>query len=238
MRLKRNGEFALMQEKLKECSRKATPAAYIWDLDGTLLDSYGSITASLMEVAGRCGTGDPAETILKTVKQESVTAYLKDLSVRCGRNTEELFRMYREVSHAKINEITLVPDAGETLEALRERGAQHFVYTHRGASTGPLLARLGIARFFAETVTHEHGFAPKPSGEGVTYLLAKYALDRDGTAYVGDRTLDVLCAKDAGVQAILYLPEHSCVIPTGQEDRIIRTLKELTEERTCPGIGT
>ena len=37
---------------------------------------------------------------------------------------------------------------------------------------------------------------------------------------MGDRALDVLCAKDAGVKALLYLPEDSCVIPTGLEDRI------------------
>ena len=64
----------------------------------------------------------------------------------------------------------------------------------------------------------------------MTYLLEKYGLETLKTAYVGDRTLDVLCAKDAGVQAILYLPEGSCVEPNGKEDRIIRNLMELTEE--------
>jgi phosphoglycolate phosphatase-like HAD superfamily hydrolase len=79
-------------------------------------------------------------------------------------------------------------------------------------------------------VTSQNGFRPKPSGEGVTYLLEKHGLEKTETAYVGDRTLDVLCAKDAGVRAILYLPEDSCVEPTGKEDRIIRELAELTEE--------
>jgi phosphoglycolate phosphatase-like HAD superfamily hydrolase len=46
---------------------------------------------------------------------------------------------------------------------------------------------------------------------------------------VGDRTLDVLFAKDAGVQAVLYLPEGACVAPTGEEDRIIRNLSDLAE---------
>lgn len=204
--------------------------AYIWDLDGTLFDSYGSIVSSLSEVAGNCGAEDSAETIMRTVKRGSVTEYLRTLSAKSGRKSEELFREYRAVSHRKLNEITLIPDAAETLEALRKKGARHFVYTHRGGSTLPLLDRLGIASFFAEIVTHDQGFRPKPSGDGVKYLLEKYALGRKDTAYVGDRTLDVLCAKDAGVQAVLYLPDDSCVIPTGQEDRIIRSLKDLTME--------
>ena len=203
--------------------------AYIWDLDGTLFDSYGSIVASLMEVAGACGTADSFDRILTAVKRGSVSGYLRDLSVLCGKDTGELYQMYRETSHKKLDEITLIPGTAETLQALRDQGARHFVYTHRGVSTLPLLDRLGLSPFFTEIVTHEYGFKPKPSGEGVTYLLEKYSLNRAKTAYVGDRTLDVLCAKDAGVQAILYLPEDACVLPTGEEDRIIRNLTELTE---------
>ena len=72
-----------------------------------------------------------------------------------------------------------------------------------------------------------YGYSPKPSGEGVRYLLDKYQLDPLQTWYVGDRALDVLCAKDAGVKALLYLPEDSCVVPTGLEDRTVRDLREL-----------
>ena len=211
--------------------------AFIWDLDGTLFDSYGSITGSLAEVAGECGAADSSETIMKAVKQGSVSGYLRALSAECGKSTEALYERYRTVSHARMNEITLIPGAAETLKALRDQGAEHFVYTHRGRSTRALLDRLGLTGFFTETVTFENGFRPKPSGEGVAYLAEKYGLERTRTAYVGDRTLDVLCGKDAGVLAILYLPEDSCVIPTGQEDRIIHHLTELTEEQPCPGTG-
>ena len=212
--------------------------AYIWDMDGTLIDSYGAIVSALAGVAGECRAADTPEEILKAVKQGSVSEYLRSLSAGCGMSTESLYRMYRAVGHVNDDTITLIPGAAETLKGLRDRGAKHFVYTHRGGSTRPLLERLGIEGFFTEVVTSENGFRPKPSGEGVAYLLEKYDLDRIKTAYVGDRALDVLCAKDAGVQAILYLPEDSCVAPTGQEDRIIRELAELTEEASCRGTGS
>ena len=44
---------------------------------------------------------------------------------------------------------------------------------------------------------------------------------------MGDRTIDVLCAKDAGVQALLFLQPGTCVSATGREDRIISDLREL-----------
>ena len=204
--------------------------AYIWDLDGTLLDSYGSIVSSLVSVARGCGAEDGREGILKTVKQGSVSGYLRNLAERTGRDYAELYQTYREVSHGRLEEIGLIPGAAETLEALRKAGVRHFVYTHRGKSAVPLLERLGLADFFEETVTYEYGFAPKPSGDGVRYLLEKYALEKTETAYVGDRTLDAECALDAGVRAVLYLPEGTCAAPTGREDLVIRSLEELAPE--------
>ena len=197
---------------------------YIWDLDGTLLYSYCSIVSSLAEVSG-----EAFDDIMKAVKCGAVSSYLRGFSERSGEDYAALYQRYREISHRKIEEITLIPGTVETLLALQNRGARHFVYTHRGKTTAGILDRLGLTPFFTEIVTFENGFKPKPSGEGVTYLIKKYGLDPEKTAYVGDRTLDVLCAKDAGVQAILYLPADSCVEKTGLEDRIIRSLDELNE---------
>ena len=200
---------------------------YIWDLDGTLLDSYDSIVSSLAALSRECGAESCRNEILQAVKQGSVSGWLRSFSEKNGMDYSGLYRRYREISHGRMDEITLIPGAKETLAALQRSGALHFVYTHRGASTGPLLDRLGLTAFFKEIVTFESGFLPKPSGEGVRYLLQKYRLDPAETAYVGDRTLDVGCARDAGVRAVLFLPEGSCVKPTGEEDRIIRSLEEL-----------
>ena len=127
--------------------------------------------------------------------------------------------------------IRLISGAKETLEELQVLGAEHFVYTHRGSSSVPILKRLEILDCFREVVTSEYGLAKKPSGEGVRYLLGKYNLDPEKTWYVGDRTLDVLCAKDAGVRALLYLEPDTCVSATGREDRIVHDLREIAAKQ-------
>jgi len=204
--------------------------AYIWDLDGTLFDSYDSIVSSLVSMAQENRISDSYGEIMKAVKRESVSSYLCGMAEKTGIAYAALYQRYREVTHERLDQITLIPGATDTLAALQAAGAEHFVYTHRGKTTDALMDRLNLKRFFTEIVTFENGFQPKPSGEGVTYLVRKYGLDREATAYVGDRTLDVYCAKDAGVQAVLYLPEDSCVIPTGLEDRVIRRLEELNTD--------
>ena len=201
--------------------------AYIWDLDGTLLDSYGVIVEGAARTAAEAGVHDNAGDVLKTVKQGTLSSYLNDVSRRSGVPSEQLMAQYRLYAHGLDDLITLIDGAKETLEKLRDGGAVHFVYTHRGSSSGPILKRLGIQDCFREIVTSEYGFRLKPSGEGVQYLVEKYGLEPGQTWYVGDRTLDVFCAKDAGVRALLYLPPDSCVIATGQEDRIVRDLREI-----------
>ena len=161
------------------------------------------------------------------MKRESLSAYLRDVSTRSGVPFETLLQQYRTYTHLTDDGIELMEGARATLDRLRRNGATHDVFTHRGASSGPILRRLGIYDRFREVVTSEYGFQPKPSGEGIRYLVDKYALDPEQTWYVGDRAMDVLSAKDAGVKAILLLPEDSCVIPTGREDRIIRFLREI-----------
>lgn len=201
--------------------------SYIWDLDGTLLDSYGVIVESAAATSSDAGLRLPRETVLKTVKQESVTAFLQDVVRQTGVPFDRLMQIYHHHSHGLQHLITLTEGAGETLRRLSQSGAVHYVYTHRGNTSAPILERLGILDCFREIVTAKNGFRPKPSGEGVRYLVDRYRLDPEQTWYVGDRTLDVFCAKDAGVRALLYLEPDSCVSPTGQEDRIVRHLREI-----------
>ena len=201
--------------------------AYIWDLDGTLLDSYGVIVEAAARTAADEGINDPKDYILKVVKQKSCTAYMEEIGSQCGKTVREVFAQYQKHTHALDDLITLIDGAKETLERLQEAGAVHFVYTHRGSSSEPILERLGVLKCFREVVTSMYGFAPKPSGEGVRFLVEKYGLDPEQTWYVGDRTLDVYCAKDAGVKALLYLAPDTCVEATGQEDRIVKDLREI-----------
>ena len=201
--------------------------AYIWDLDGTLLDSYGVIVEAAARTSADEGINDPKEYILKVVKQKSCTAYMEEIGSQCGKTVREVFAQYQKHTHALDDLITLIDGAKETLERLQEAGAVHFVYTHRGSSSEPILERLGVLKCFREVVTSMYGFAPKPSGEGVRFLVEKYGLDPEQTWYVGDRTLDVYCAKDAGVKALLFLAPDTCVEETGQEDRIVKDLREI-----------
>ena len=201
--------------------------AYIWDLDGTLLDSYPVIVAAAIMAAAGAGIHDAEEDVLRALKQGTTFVYLNDVAARSGAPFQSLREQYRTYSHEMDDQITLMDGAKEALERLKRSGATHDVFTHRGTSSEPILERLGILGYFREVVTAAAGFPAKPSGAAVRYLTEKYGLRPDETWYVGDRPIDVRCAADAGVRSILLLPEGSCVTPTGLEDRIVRSLDEV-----------
>lgn len=204
-----------------------TGETWIWDMDGTLIDSYGVITSSLLKVTEELGHPVPYEEILYRIKQTSMTVFVREWTDRFGGDPSAFVMRYREISHLDDNRIPLVPGAEKVLRGLRAHGARHFIYTHRGPSTHRILSRLGITDLFDEIVTSEAGFPSKPAPDGVLYFLQKYKSDPARTFYVGDRNLDIGCAFNAGVRGILYLEEGSFVQPDGREDRVIRSLTDL-----------
>ena len=200
---------------------------FIWDLDGTLIDSYKVIVSSLFELSKKYNLNDSKDKINKIVIQDSVTAYIELLSKNININNEQLFSEYRSLNDMHKDDIELVSNASETLNKIVESGALNFIYTHRGSSTNYLLDRLNIKQYFKEIITSENKFKRKPNGDAIRYLIDKYNFNKDYTFYVGDRNIDVDCAKVANVKAILYRPKNSYCIANGKQDVIVEDLLEI-----------
>lgn len=198
--------------------------AFIWDLDGTLLDSYGVIVSSLRDTLAEFGVSTEAAAVLREVKDGSVSAFLHRTAADGGLPYPRLKERYSAVSGGRILDIPAMAHGEEILSALADRGALHFVYTHRGATTAPVLEHLNFTRFFREVVTSLSGFPRKPAPEALLYLMEKHGLERERTFYVGDRTLDMDCAKNAGVRGIFYSPEGRSA-----GDRTVRDLLEIRD---------
>ena len=196
--------------------------AFIWDLDGTLLDSYGVIASSLCQTLAELGVDMDAGEIRRRATEGSVSDVVRLAQERTGRPFQDIRNRYSAISGGRYREITAIPHAAEVLEETAALGAAHFVYTHRGGTTMPVLEHLGLDRFFKEVVSSLNGFPRKPAPDALLYLMEKYRLDRERVYYVGDRTLDVDCAGNAGVRSVLYSPSGA-----GTADYVVRDLLEI-----------
>lgn len=201
--------------------------AVIWDLDGTLFDSYGVIVESIYLAFKERGIHMDMEQIHKYAIGFSIKALIANASQKYSVSAEELKAAYSRISQGKYLQIKPMDGALEILRRLENAGVENYVFTHRGKTTVPVLENLKMDGFFKEVITSQSGFARKPDPEGLNYLMEKYGLQKEQTWYVGDRSLDVECAANAGIAGVLYMPPGAIDVSGGFERFVISDLREL-----------
>ena len=199
----------------------------IWDLDGTLLDSYPVIVESLFLALHLYDDQLSREYIWQYVIDQSSNALIQKISEERCVSTEQILDRYLRFSEKRYRQIKSMVHAREILDALSTSGVKSYVYTHRGSSTIPVLKNLGMEHCFQEILTSKCGFPRKPAPDAISFLIGKHAMNPEKTFYVGDRSLDMDCARNAGIQGILFLPENGRGTPTGAQDYIVEDLLDI-----------
>ena len=179
--------------------------AFIWDLDGTLLDSYEAILSGLEETFAQFSIPYDKEKVREFILKYSVQDLLVWVAEERKLDVEVLNQVRSQSLAEKNAQVVLMPGARDMLAWADQVGIQQFVYTHKGDNAFTILRDLGLESYFTEILTSQSGFARKPSPEAATYLLDKYQLNSEKTYYIGDRTLDVEFAQNSGIQSINFL---------------------------------
>ncbi len=174
---------------------------YIWDFDGMLFDSYPHIAAAFVKTLAEFGKEadyDEAKALLEVTFAHAYGHY--DVS----EEEKEIFRKY-EHDYAFEPQAVPFPNTVATLKTLHERGARQFIYTHRGIeSLTHYLEKYDILKYFEMIVDSTKGFAAKPAPDAVEHIVRENSLDKAETVMIGDREIDVLSGKNAGVYGCLY----------------------------------
>ena len=179
--------------------------AFIWDLDGTLLDSYEAILSGIEETYAQFSIPYDKEKVREFILKFSVQDLLEKVAEERKLDVEVLNQMRAQSLAEKNAQVVLMSGAREVLKWADVAGIQQFVYTHKGDNAFTILRDLGLESYFTEILTSQSGFARKPSPEAANYLIDKYQLNPDNTYYIGDRTLDVEFAQNSGIQSINFL---------------------------------
>ena len=203
--------------------------AFIWDLDGTLLDSYVIIVASLHKTFLEFNIELDPEEIHKELITYSLGVFLSKMEKETGLASETVKKRFAQINDAEALKTKPVPHAAEILEYLKGKGIPNYVFTHKGPTTKAVLKNLKLYDYFEEIITSDDGFPKKPDPAAINYLIQKHELQKENTYYVGDRTLDAACANNAGIKSIFYLPENSPAKPDGKESCIVKDLLDIKE---------
>ena len=201
----------------------------IWDFDGTLFDTYPAMCRDLGKVMDSLGGPVPQEDLMArlTVSRKAVLTWCGE---QAGLPPEEIDRVYRAwVAEHGQPEAHPFPHIREFLARFQAAGGRNFVFTHRSGSVHDYLAGADLTQYFTDVVSAGTTYARKPDPAGNNYLIGTHGLDRDRTLAVGDRELDILAAKNAGIHACLFSPEP-------QETAADHRIRELTELDDLVGL--
>ncbi len=178
---------------------------WFWDFDGTLYDSYPRVVRAFQKGLRAKGIAVPNFEVLKLVK---VTLGHAARHFARGIHADELLAMYDVNAETEGSDsLQPYPDVDKVLKAIADAGGRNYLYTHRDQSGVRALERNKLWQYFADALTGDDGFPHKPSPDALSHLIEKHSLDRRDCAMVGDRSIDLDAARNAGIDGILFDPD-------------------------------
>ncbi|KRN22206.1 HAD family hydrolase [Lacticaseibacillus camelliae] len=177
----------------------------IWDLDGTLFDTYPEMLAALVKTLHYYGQVTVDEgALLKTVKRGSITATLTQLAPQLDTTPERILSHFHTLERQQVMIAQPYPEVPGVLHAIHDAGGLNLLMTHRDHSAWALLRQAGLKDLFLDGVTSDLGLPRKPAPDAVLHLVAAHQLNPERTAMIGDRKLDVIAGQNAGVKGVYF----------------------------------
>ena len=178
-------------------------ATYLFDMDGTLLDTLADLTAAVNHTLARYGY--PRRTI-EQVRKGLGNGAVKLMAAMLPQGEEtpgfaDIMRDYRAwyQAHACV-ETCPYPGVPEMLKRLRQRGCKVAIVSNKPHGAACEL----VERFFPGVPTFgERPETPrKPAPDMVFHALAALGAGKENAVYVGDSEVDVQTARNAGLPVI------------------------------------
>ena len=176
----------------------------IWDMGGTLIDTYPEVVRTLSRAA--YGDTDPSHLReIGALTQHSIAHAIESLSVSRKVPRADLERAYEELkTRWRTRPAPVMDGARELIARVWEKGGLNLVATHRDrASATMLVTVLGLD--LDDMVCAPDGLARKPSPEMNLLLARRHGLDPAQVLCVGDRPIDAVAAANAGMNAALLV---------------------------------
>ena len=222
----------------------------LFDLDGTLIETAPEIFDAVNDTLRQFRlpgvtqqqVNDWIGHVTRTLLIQAL-AYAGDTSVETVRQSDSLVLIAAEFDkHYQRRCGTrshLYPQVREVLHALRGQGVKLAVVTNKESRyTDAVLGAHDLTRLFDRVISGDSLSAKKPDPAGIHSCLEQFEVERERALFVGDSSIDVATARNAGVQvwALPYGYNMGEPIETCAPDRVIADFSALltTVPTTAP----
>lgn len=172
---------------------------YLWDFDGTVVDSYPHTAAAFETTLKEEGIPFEHSEVLPLLYDTFTAARARYALTRAQYDAF----MDHEMNLGLRPVAVPFPHAAAVLRAVVRAGGQNILYTHRNESARIYLRLYGLEEYFAGIVDSGFHFPAKPAPDAIEHICCTYKLDKSETVMVGDREIDVMAGVNAGTAALL-----------------------------------
>jgi phosphoglycolate phosphatase len=211
----------------------------LFDLDGTLIDTVPDLAGAANRMLADLGR-TPWEVgryrtwigngMARFVKRALTGAMYDEPDAALYERGFAAFNRYYADNVSGTSEV--FTGANECLAQLRQAGFVLGCVTNKaGAFTRPLLANLGLDRYFRIVVAGDTVSRLKPDPMPLLYACEQTGILPDRTVYIGDSSNDVTAARAAAIPVICvsYGYNHGEDIRAQRPDRVVDSLTEVPQ---------
>jgi phosphoglycolate phosphatase len=179
--------------------------ALLFDLDGTLTDPRPGIVGSIRHALERMERASPPDDVLATFIGPPLRATFAGLlDTTSPELIERAVALYRErFGTIGLFENEVYPGVPEMLAAAGALAPAAFVATSKPAVYAERIVKhFGLDHHFARVYGSELAGRFEDKSELLPHLLAAEAIAPGAAVMIGDRSVDVLAARAAGIRSI------------------------------------
>jgi phosphoglycolate phosphatase len=180
---------------------------YLFDLDGTLVDTAPDLNAALCFALTRHGC-QPADAALtrhwighgaQAMVEQALSHQNQPLD-----DAQQVLNAFLDYYQDHAADLSLpYPGVLDALGALQKRGALLGVVTNKRTTFSvAILAALGMRDHFDVVVCGDTCAVPKPAADPALHACQELGLAPSDALFVGDSETDVLCARAAGCPVV------------------------------------
>ncbi|HKR67121.1 MAG TPA: HAD hydrolase-like protein [Thermoanaerobaculia bacterium] len=186
--------------------------AVLFDLDGTLVDSYSALTEAVNHARRTHGLHELSATRIRELVGDGVERLLQRAFDRSAVPRSVMTAFESRYDEICCPESKILADVDITLDQLSKLGIEMAVCTNKPTVfSKKILDFLGLSHHFRAIVGPDVANARKPEARHLLYTLESVRCAAHDALFVGDMPIDVHAARNAGLDV--------AVIPSGSSSR-------------------
>ncbi|MCL2468986.1 MAG: HAD-IA family hydrolase [Alphaproteobacteria bacterium] len=208
--------------------------AVLFDLEGTLVDSFYDMQQSLTLLLADLGRPPLPEPQARAIYDDGLMSFVeKALKATGGMPSEDIFPYVKKFilfhRHTLPDPAQIVAGVVEILRALKDQGIKIGLCTNNSeVQAKDLLEKLGLARYFDFIAGGDTFQVHKPNPGHLLGALAALGESVEGSLFIGDGPRDATAAFRAGMPYILIT--HGQPLPF-EASGTMRTVNDFSEIR-------